>query len=1330
MNAPEQKYTHPLLAAEHIVAGCHWDTGFDDVEQADTLQTAISRWSSHTLPELLQQSFDKYCPAQQTWRIDHLALDLGNLPLDDLENHLTLRVQSALARELKRILAQQLWQPRLNQLAGISIEDNSHAPNDFIRSFLVSGTVPWWYQGNQSHAQILELQLLNAPQALAQIIRIEGKKSQVRQRMVWQWGEQKVRKIVVILEPYHHDYILSFADQLFDFQARNNIAKSDSASFRQHGWLWILTHLLVERGTLFNTVDFVRSTLKHMAAQYQIEYLLLLDTLVSIAQMLEHTGRPVPVFIQAIHTIYQQAVSAAPEPKVVDEADYWHLFDNALSHCQSQVEVAGQRIGLAELLAELAFRSPEKMTLSIKHHGRKAQVRKHLSGLLDHSKLAIIVKLVSPKEHQFIVAHVEQTSSALVPGKQGLSLVWQVILAYLLLDSGSCFNRRQFVHQTLVQIGQKHGIAYGVLLDMMCGRAAMMTASQPGGHYRFELLGIFNELQKEAAAKNAADTGYHSHQHLYFRALQRYLNGDDNDLETALQLPQNTVMLSQAINLQSHWLQQLFNGPSFKAEKLTKLVNLLSPTDFGVLVHTLDASAGRFVEHWLAQLQSWQQKQWLSALSGVDMDCQLLEIVLQVMFELREHGFSVARFTAKTSDILVREYGVDRALWLQNLNDCLAQNSPKGPFDSALLQWLNNQTVEVAAKKPGDSGPLERWSVKHKLNVLFDYLRGNEDALIPYSLNQVFGSLVPEHAEQLLLTLRNQQDRQQLVHALLRDIQTPKVQWWFASLCPKTNSKAQQLLQQWQQCISETRLWQGSTALLKQKLSHVFWLCVLDSSFTVHGLEVGANAHVSQSTALLLSVIKVSCAHLHINMHLCVEQITRQQSIEQGSDWHGALQTLTGKVANQSPQPVELQTFPPIKGEKPQPLSSHFVQDDNGHYLNHPMFEQVFVSMLTLGRVPLSFYCDSQFAQTQVNLSLKQMLNDLMAHQPQRLKWLLQQIYRVHKSHVTQVEFRLCHLIHAQLLLKAAIASDGKYQAQLEMLDGFYNGLQQLKFNSLDHGVLSKLFLQEVLSCWLSGQWQRLSSAEVVRHFSWLLYSRHGIEVPLITRQFALNKAHFPEQLVLEAPASAVNDVDSTLAQSPLQTLIKPASQISQNKQSQLTTTQARLVEQGTLFKVSNAGIVLLQGYYKMLFERLGLVADKAFVNDSAQRRSVHILQYLVNGLCDSEEHQLVLNKILCGLDVSWPIESGFAFSPSEKTLCDGLIEAMNNNWSNNGTNSVDGFRGNWLIRDGSLKRGEEGWELVIEKRPYDLLLKSAPFSYSIIKLPWMAQPLYVTWPT
>lgn len=162
---------------------------------------------------------------------------------------------------------------------------------------------------------------------------------------------------------------------------------------------------------------------------------------------------------------------------------------------------------------------------------------------------------------------------------------------------------------------------------------------------------------------------------------------------------------------------------------------------------------------------------------------------------------------------------------------------------------------------------------------------------------------------------------------------------------------------------------------------------------------------------------------------------------------------------------------------------------------------------------------------------------------------------------------------------------------------------------------------------------------------------------------------------------------------------------------------------------VNNAGLVLLQVWFPMLFKRLELVEKDSFASDAARRQAVHVLQFLASGEDGTPDHFLPLNKILCGLPPSASADDFVPLSDQDQALCSSLLASAIEHWSVIGKSSAAGFRGNWLVRQGSLEEASDRWNLRVERRPYDVLLARAPFTFSIIMHPWMDKPIHVTWP-
>ncbi|QMU64753.1 MAG: hypothetical protein GKR88_10940 [Flavobacteriaceae bacterium] len=162
---------------------------------------------------------------------------------------------------------------------------------------------------------------------------------------------------------------------------------------------------------------------------------------------------------------------------------------------------------------------------------------------------------------------------------------------------------------------------------------------------------------------------------------------------------------------------------------------------------------------------------------------------------------------------------------------------------------------------------------------------------------------------------------------------------------------------------------------------------------------------------------------------------------------------------------------------------------------------------------------------------------------------------------------------------------------------------------------------------------------------------------------------------------------------------------------------------------ITNAGLVLLWPFMTRFFETTGLVKDKAFTEDPAGRdRAVLLLQYLTDGLTETSEYLLPLNKILCGKHLSEPLETDIVLTEQEKEESEHLLTAVianNSMWENL---SAEGFRQAYLQREGVLNQRDGSWWLQIEKRTYDITLEKLPWTTTVVKLPWMEHILYVEW--
>jgi hypothetical protein len=162
---------------------------------------------------------------------------------------------------------------------------------------------------------------------------------------------------------------------------------------------------------------------------------------------------------------------------------------------------------------------------------------------------------------------------------------------------------------------------------------------------------------------------------------------------------------------------------------------------------------------------------------------------------------------------------------------------------------------------------------------------------------------------------------------------------------------------------------------------------------------------------------------------------------------------------------------------------------------------------------------------------------------------------------------------------------------------------------------------------------------------------------------------------------------------------------------------------------IKNSGLVLASAFIPTLFGRLDILDENKTMNIESAIRGVHILQYLVTGNAEAPEYELSLNKILCGIDLLYPIEYKYEISDTEKNEVNDLMESMIKNWNALGNTSIAGLRESFLLRKGIITKDDEKFVLQVEQKAFDILLDRIPWSYSIIKYSWMNKPVYVEWP-
>jgi hypothetical protein len=161
---------------------------------------------------------------------------------------------------------------------------------------------------------------------------------------------------------------------------------------------------------------------------------------------------------------------------------------------------------------------------------------------------------------------------------------------------------------------------------------------------------------------------------------------------------------------------------------------------------------------------------------------------------------------------------------------------------------------------------------------------------------------------------------------------------------------------------------------------------------------------------------------------------------------------------------------------------------------------------------------------------------------------------------------------------------------------------------------------------------------------------------------------------------------------------------------------------------VQNAGLVIVVPFLPRFFDSSGLLVDGRFRDAQAAARGVAILQHIVGIPASMANVELALNKLLCGLSALAHIDPSIFLTNSEEYLAGQLCEEIVSLWHDVSQSTVTALQMNFLQREGILTCLDDSCQLTVQRRSFDGILNTIPWSFTTAVLPWMAQPLSVTW--
>jgi len=1313
---------------QHIIQHQLFDIAYTNAGRAYDLQSKVSDIFNSRLVTGMEELFDRLVPEDVVLSLDEVSIDIGNITYNRLDYDLADRILAELEREIKyRLLLGQGGAIEATDKQGQEqVKSLQASYTDLLEYFLLTGTMPWWATGELmlDPLKVIEQLLTDDANGLKQLIVRVGQHGYVRQRIVNQFTDKVIRRIVSLLEPAEAEFIFDYHATAVKVHSEKKLVDSaPNNEFEKALWLFILTYLLVDRGSLFNQKIFVRSTLGQMAQHYNREYaelLILLNKVLNNERLRTQQSGYLPLII---HELFSE------------EADIRYIDNDITSNVYNEEGASGQDIELIRhylafgslpwwaepytqndvsgLFMSLIKAAPKTLRSVIISVGQNEAARARMVAVFNDEVIEAVVKLLEPANAQFIISYVAEVQQLHVKkvvvqtdSKDFKKAVWKFVLDFLLIERGSEFNQRMFLQSNIKRLADNYNVQYR---DVLLYFVQSISQLHQGSIEHAPLFKLLASLLQEdpqvslAALKSSA-------------SLNDHISEQIND-------EQRVVVLKDIL---LHWLKYgnipWWGKAYFDWTPAAMFESLFtsSPTDVAMLLKYA-ATTINMQQRIMYQLPPQFMLDVLKLYPQGDSAVKLYHYLSALL---------PALIKSKQTDIEKIQKELVLILW--NVFD----QGQYRKFDAAaFLSAVVNHLSQKHNVLP--SAILK--ALKAKFNTVDGQVYTqllNELPATTFNPNDWLISLVNNGGADIYLLIKEYLDREAASESYITNeafnilaffIANNKLPEQFKGTNPAfVNAIIKQLLQ----FLNKTDSNRLKRVLNTSGRSELHDLIKADetSAQIDGGIEQIITAYLTgdkiRQTGTLISEALRVLEYFLVNgkvpeylSRIDIQDALKQLLVLLNYEEQSALNSLLQKDGHSAAARMQLHNA------FARPLNT---AESNISNTLRSYFERDVISYLKqTAAINFSTESDSKLAE----------LLEPYISKTQNLAFITVLLKQTAVARYIALNYT-DDVVFTLLAGQSNSVGGSENVEWIKQLQRFFNEqftdtLLRDRFNNL-FKEFNLLILGEHLAA-------KTPEAYLKALFGFISSANNTLFVQLskilptiaINSPIALKLPLLAETIKQQQQADeAIRQVKQSLKEADEQALkrVTKADDAGSENNNDMDKEKDNLMNSKDTIYISNAGLVLLNPFFATYFIRLGMMKDGKFIDIDTQHRAVHLLQYLVNNEEQSPEHTLVLNKILCNVPIAEAIPLGITITENEKQVSADLLKAVTERWEKMQNTSIPGFQASFLQRSGALLYKDDAWHLRVEQRGYDVLLQTLPWNIGMIKTPWMDNFLYVEW--
>lgn len=1271
----------------HIIKEQVFEIVFNNREKTYDLQNRISALFYNQALNITEEVFSRFVPGNMTLNLETLVIDIGSIELQNMESDFGPAYKERLEEEIAQRIQTSYHQPPA--ITGDSTPPGSSAAA-LLEYFLFHGQLPWWAGGlDQGDPTLLvEALIRQNPGKLKKILlRLSGSEK-VRQRLIFQFPVIVLKAIIELLEPAEAAFIFAYHEGIVGLQQEKQVVKTGSREFANAVWFFILTYLLVDRGSNFNKKEFMGNTISQMARHFNSSYRQLI-ALLKNALDIKKTGLLLPasempgIILALYHELKnEEAPVFFPKKPQAEKLTHrakqfnqelelikYYLLFGSLPAGSGECD----EIKLATILSTFITTTPS----SIKNLFLSGAVKPHLPArikqLKDEQLVNNILELLIPPGEKLVAVYVkkmiwlQEKKNLFKTGnenfREGLQ---QDLFFYCLSLGGKQFEPKDFLRENLRQWANRYGIRYPDLLTFII-QGLGESINDPEAAMLFDQV---KSLLPNARLNTISKT-----------LLPALIEGEST---TGFPFGDPAVPLLSPV-----FIEEKITGPNvnYQYRKLKDLLqHLLVFGSYPWWYHPTTKVPPASV--WKILLEKAPQEvMLLLKFAGLERN-RKQRVVDWLPLNLLKDSFRIfaggkeAVTTYETIESLlienhflkVRATAIPRHLLLSAFWNQYDANNYSG-FDTRafiencllLLSGWTGIAVEVmvslfikALKEDDKAGNLETFR-QHFVATSNRIL-----AMQPTARSSIFVNPENIPAVQLLASNYFSPGKEQTKEESLPDSLKLLTYYLLHNQFPPGLQMAGPAF---------------TAILLKELMELLFQEKPMQVEELFSGKDTVPDARIYIEDLFLHDTAVANTG------------LRKMLEAYRGEDINNYLvqvagRSFTGK-SNEIRQLIDFMMTMKDQDKKKALLRKVFHSHTLSFFVASECSDELVFSMVSgshshWGFQPVSFLKECQ-----------QLLLPAFTDSLEREKF--RALFR---------EFLLYQLL-----------GPGSPMDPPNFLTNFIRFIAEKDLLKKQGLLLRFTFILSKLNA---------TGSPLVYPYKPALQQQAA---QLVNVQ---QKKEDMQKLLRSRDRMALQTVDDKTFHKEYEASSRKAKTISEAEKIPVMEIPQQTVnpleEQDGSIYINNAGLVLVHPFLSTLFQKLQWLEKGKFINESFQFRAVHLLQYLVDGTEQNPEFDLVLNKILCGISLETTIPREIFLNENEKQLAGELLKAVLATWEKLQNTSVNGLQVSFLQRKGILSSGTDSWKLRVEQKGIDVLLAFLPWGLGLVKSSWMKKFLLVEW--